>query len=132
MFPRIGRSRLPLIGAGFLVLLSLASFLILDLGGSVSPSALPVIDLGQGQGAQGATGASSPGTTVMQPDHDGDPPVTDGATTTSKLPDVSPTGTTMHETVHGGVYTGGTGRGDGGNPEPSGTTEETDPPDDDY
>ena len=43
------RYALPLLGAGFLVLIAIASFLILDLTGPGpdSASSLPVVDIGQ-------------------------------------------------------------------------------------
>ena len=44
----VGRSKLPIIGASFLVLVAVAVFLTLDLGSdAVTPSDLPVIRLAQ-------------------------------------------------------------------------------------
>jgi hypothetical protein len=117
------------------VLLALASFLILDLGGSVSPSTLPVIDLGrvdQGQGDRGTAGSGSSTTSGTEPRlDDGGSGATIG-TTTSSFPDAIPTGTTVHETVRGGVHTGGTGGATTESPEDTDPPDDTDPPGDDY
>ena len=56
------RSRLPLIGAGFLALVAVASFLILDLGGgSLTASGLPVVQIGQ---SSDKSGSGQPTTTT--------------------------------------------------------------------
>jgi hypothetical protein len=117
---RLGRSTVYLTGAGVLVLVAAAAFLILDLGGrSVDPSSLPVIQLGQS--ASGQTGttpgdpasgpqqsggsssatSTSPGSAATRPAAGGDLPPTTSASSTS-------TGATVRETINGGFHTGTT------------------------
>ncbi len=122
----VGRSRLPFVAAGVLALVALAAFLILGLaGGSVDPSSLPVIQIGQsegslpgqnstqpgqghqGQGFGGATSTTAPGSTGTQGLQ------TNGAGATGSAAGTTTTGSTVRETVNGGVRTGGTGSGGG-------------------
>ena len=64
----IGRSRLPFVAAGVLALVALAAFLILDLaGGSVDPSSLPVIEIGQSGSSQPGQGSGAAGARASRP-----------------------------------------------------------------
>jgi hypothetical protein len=122
----VGQSRLPFVAAGVLALVALAAFLILDLAdGSVDPSALPVIQIGQGgdslpgqnstqpgqlhqgQGFGGATSTTAPGSAGTQG------PQTNGPGATVSAAGTTTTGSTVRETINGGVRTGGTGSGGG-------------------
>jgi hypothetical protein len=116
---RLGRSKLPFVAAGTLALVALAAFLILDLGsGSVDPSSLPVISVGQGTAPRpgpGAmpTGSEQPSSTASAPRQPADangPLPTSGTTAPATT-----TGSTVRETVNGSVRTGGPhGTGTGG------------------
>ena len=123
---KLGRSTVSFAAAGGLALVALAAFLILDLaGGSIDPSSLPVIQIGQsgsagsqslgqttetGQGQAGSTSptAASDSATTLGIQTNG------GSTTTSTAG--TATGSTLREVVNGGVHTGsttGTGAGTG-------------------
>ena len=66
---RFGRSTIYLTGAGVLLLVAFAAFLIIDLGSrSVDPSSLPVIQLGQPTSATPGETSGRPGPGLQQPD----------------------------------------------------------------
>ncbi len=122
----VGRSRLPFVAAGVLVLVALAAFLILDLaGGSVDPSSLPVINIGQGGGGLPGQNSTQPGqghqgqgfggttSTTAAGSVDTQGPPANGPGTTASAAGTTTTGSTVRETVNGGVRTGGTGSGGG-------------------
>ena len=112
---RFGRSTIYLTGAGVLLLVAFAAFLIIDLGSrSVDPSSLPVIQLGQPTSATPGETSGRPGPGLQQPD--GSSP------TTASLLGSATTGSTVRETINGGVHTGTTGRSSGGSPGTSGTS----------
>jgi len=88
MLRRVARAKLPFVGAGFIALVAVALFLILGLGGgSVGPTDLPVVRLGQTAeaeaGAQSSTTASVPGTDGQSPAEVGGEVPTSGATSTA-------------------------------------------------
>ncbi len=125
---RFGRWTVPLTGVGVVALVALAAFLILDLSSrSVDPSSLPVIQLGQtgtsqsgqntpgsgtaGQGPGPGQSTGDPGTSTTVAPGPGVTSVTAaGATSTTTTPGGSTTtGSTVRETINGGVHTGTTG-----------------------
>ncbi|MFH1833394.1 MAG: hypothetical protein ABH877_00095 [bacterium] len=85
MIPLARRSALPAIGAGFLLLVAIASFLILDLSrsGPGSASELPLIEIGQvtEESREGAPSASAGGAAAGQ-----SPATVPSETTTSGRP----------------------------------------------
>jgi hypothetical protein len=122
---KIGRSAVSLAAAGVLALAALAAFLALDLaGGSIDPSSLPVIQIGQsstadsespaqpahqpGQGQLDSTSSTSaPGTVTAQ----GTQTTGDGTTASTAG---TTTGSTVRQVINGRVHTGTSGGVGGG------------------
>jgi hypothetical protein len=126
---RFGRWTVPLTGVGIVALVAVAAFLILDLSSrSVDPSSLPVIQLGQtgtSQAGQNTPGSGTAGQGLGPGQTTGDPgtPATaapepgitqttspgSSSTTTTTSGGSTTTGSTVRETINGGVHTGTTG-----------------------
>ena len=118
---RIGRSTLSLAAAAVLALAALAALMVLDLsGGSIDPSSLPVIQIGQSSTVGGEIPA--------QPAHQPGQGQLDSTSSTSApgsvtAQDPQTTGSTVREIVNGGVHTrtsAGTGGGGPGSTAASG------------
>ncbi len=124
--------RLPLLGLVALVILAGVAFLVVQAErGGVEPTQLPVIEIGLvlsvpgdsgggpgGSGVgQGGTGSGSIGspTTLSSPETTisptGDTPTTGATSTTSGQESPATTGSTMRETIPGGVRSGTTSTG---------------------
>jgi hypothetical protein len=128
---KVVRSRLPLVAAAALAFVALAAFLVLDLAGpSVDASSLPVIQIEpasgsvpghvpgqwrQGNQGGGPGGASTTETGGLSGAGAEDPQgmQSTASTTTITVPGLT-TGSTIRETIMGGVRTGTTTMGGGG------------------